>query len=115
MRLDLTRLLCRHEVRKVTGPPKLQLRLDAANTAREIERDLVPEWRLKYLDYKVRLLGVLSLRWGPLTVGPGWQEETQGHRPRFAQRQPDTAAAPTWHESTAQFLGCRPEVLVPEP
>jgi SPX domain protein involved in polyphosphate accumulation len=23
--------------------------------AKEIERDLVPEWRLKYLDYKVRI------------------------------------------------------------
>ena len=28
-----------------------------ANSAREIERDLVPEWRLKYLDYKVCIRG----------------------------------------------------------
>lgn len=25
-----------------------------ADVRRELERDLVPEWRLKYLDYKVR-------------------------------------------------------------
>jgi hypothetical protein len=25
-----------------------------ADIDRELERDLVPEWRLKYLDYKVR-------------------------------------------------------------
>lgn len=26
-----------------------------ANLLRELESDLVPEWRVKYLDYKVRL------------------------------------------------------------
>jgi hypothetical protein len=56
--LTRLRLLCRHEVRKVSGPPRQQPRLDATNTAREIERDLVPEWRLKYLDYKVRLTSI---------------------------------------------------------
>ena len=51
------------------------------NLDRELEQDLVPEWRAKYFDYKVRLskqsgLGIeLTMDWPT-----DWQEEGQGCR-----------------------------------
>lgn len=46
---------------------------------RELEQDLVPEWRAKYLDYKVRLNSVLPGLESVLTAYTiGRQEEGQG-------------------------------------
>jgi hypothetical protein len=50
--LHLTRRRRNHEVCKVCHSVLFALHL--AHYHRELERDLVPEWRLKYLDYKVR-------------------------------------------------------------
>jgi hypothetical protein len=45
-----------HEVRKVCSLPQVDshAQCEIADSTRELERDLVPEWRVKYLDYKVR-------------------------------------------------------------
>lgn len=40
---------------KYGAPPAEKRGTARTNQSREIERDLVPEWRLKYLDYKVRV------------------------------------------------------------
>lgn len=46
------RLLGRHEVCEVS--PAVRPSIDTeADVCRELEQDLVPEWRAKYLDYKV--------------------------------------------------------------
>jgi hypothetical protein len=46
-----------------------------------MERDLVPEWRLKYLDYKVRTQGRSpATHWArSLTAGTAREKESQGH------------------------------------
>jgi hypothetical protein len=48
----------RHEVRQVRGCPIVhpQLYRELTTLCRELNEELVPEWRLKYLDYKVRIL-----------------------------------------------------------
>lgn len=48
---------------------------------RELEEDAVPEWRAKYLDYKVRTMRRLGDN-GGLTIGTGRQEEAESSRAR---------------------------------
>jgi len=45
---------------------------------RELEQELVPEWRAKYLDYKVRLLPEPVPETSLTTHDIGRQEEVEG-------------------------------------
>lgn len=92
------------------------MQLDTTNKAREIERDLVPEWRLKYLDYKVRIQGTwLALALGALVNVPtGREEETQSHRSRTSKRKPDAAPSPARYKQPTGPRRRRSQVLFPE-
>lgn len=50
-----------------------------ADCDRELERDLVPEWKLKYLNYKARKQPSEIMPPTRLTCVSGRQEKAQGH------------------------------------
>lgn len=59
---------------------------------RELEQELVPEWRAKYLDYKVSKLDfTMSYRTNKAYID--WQEEGEGHCSRPTEDTPQSARA----------------------
>lgn len=72
---------------------------------------MVPEWRAKYLDYKVRLRSVPLALESSLTAPIGWQEEGQGDYscPSSSSSEPSYPII----SSTSYFLSRR-ETSVPD-
>ncbi|KAK8208191.1 hypothetical protein IWZ01DRAFT_335394 [Phyllosticta capitalensis] len=53
--------------------------------AKELERELVPEWRAKYLNYKVITSGSIGATCPADSGSTAWKEEAQGHLTGFAK------------------------------
>ena len=58
---------------------------------RELDQDLVPEWRAKYLNYKVRLSLKLVLHTANNMSNSDWQEEGQSDFKSIGQSESDAS------------------------